>query len=51
MSRDPGVRTLQSNIKNNTSDMTGYSLFLGGLNVTNFNPRSSWEERLYTIYI
>ena len=33
MSRDPGVRTLQSNIKNNTSDMTGYSLFLGGLNV------------------
>lgn len=27
------VRTLQSNIKNNTTDMTGYSLFLGGLNV------------------
>ena len=26
-------RTLQSNIKNNTTDMTGYSLFLGGLNV------------------
>lgn len=26
-------RTLQSNIKNNKTDMTGYSLFLGGLNV------------------
>jgi hypothetical protein len=26
-------RTLQSNIKNNTTDMRGYSLFLGGLNV------------------
>lgn len=33
MSKDAGVRTLQSNIKNNTTDMTGYSLFLGGLNV------------------
>lgn len=33
MARDKGVRTLQSNIKNNTTDMTGYSLFLGGLNV------------------
>lgn len=33
MSRDVGVKTLQSNIKNNTTDMTGYSLFLGGLNV------------------
>ena len=26
-------RTLQSNIKRSTTDMTGYSLFLGGLNV------------------
>ena len=26
MARDKGVRTLQSNIKNNTTDMTGYSL-------------------------
>lgn len=33
MARDTGVRTLQSNIKNNSSDMTDYSLFLGGLNV------------------
>ena len=33
MARDSGVRTLQSNIKNNSSDMTDYSLFLGGLNV------------------
>lgn len=33
MARDAGVRTLQSNIKNNSSDMTDYSLFLGGLNV------------------
>ena len=32
MARD-NQRTLQSNIKNNTTDMTGYSLFLGGLNV------------------
>lgn len=32
MARDNGVRTLQSNIKNNSSDMTKYSLFLGGLN-------------------
>ena len=33
MSLDAGKRTLQSNIKNNTTDMRGYSLFLGGLNV------------------
>lgn len=33
-------RTLQSNIKNNTTDMTGYSLFLGGLNV----KRSALEQ-------
>ena len=32
MARD-NVTTLQSNIKNNTTDMRGYSLFLGGLNV------------------
>lgn len=32
MARD-AVQTLQSNIKNNSTDMTGYSLFLGGLNV------------------
>ena len=32
MARDD-QRTLQSNIKNNSTDMTGYSLFLGGLNV------------------
>lgn len=32
MARD-NQRTLQSNIKNNITDMTGYSLFLGGLNV------------------
>ena len=32
MARD-NQRTLQSNIKNNSTDMTGYSLFLGGLNV------------------
>lgn len=33
-------RTLQSNIKNNKTDMTGYSLFLGGLNV----KRSALEQ-------
>ena len=33
MARDVNVTTLQSNIKNNSTDMTGYSLFLGGLNV------------------
>ena len=32
MPRD-NVRTLQSNIKNNSSNMQDYSLFLGGLNV------------------
>lgn len=32
MARD-NVRTLQSNIKNNSSNMQDYSLFLGGLNV------------------
>lgn len=32
MARD-AQKTLQSNIKNNSTDMTGYSLFLGGLNV------------------
>ena len=35
MAMEKGVVTLQSNIKNNTTDMTGYSLFLGGLNVKN----------------
>lgn len=33
MARDNGVVTLQSNIKTNASNMTDYSLFLGGLNV------------------
>src|SRR5699024_9406924 len=40
MARDKGVVTLQSNIKNNSTDMTGYSLFLGGLNV----KRSALEQ-------
>ena len=33
--RDTGVKTLQSNIKCHDTDMRGYSLFLGGLNVKN----------------
>lgn len=33
--RDTGVKTLQSNIKCHETDMRGYSLFLGGLNVKN----------------
>ena len=33
--RDTDVKTLQSNIKCHETDMRGYSLFLGGLNVKN----------------
>lgn len=52
MARDTGVRTLQSNIKNNATDMTGYSLFLGGLNVKRaaleqYNVLKSGKGRIF----
>jgi len=46
------VSTLQSNIKSNTKDMTLYSLFLGGLNVTSkalaqYDPLKTGYARIF----
>ena len=51
MARD-SHKTLQSNIKNNSTDMTGYSLFLGGLNVKRaaleqYNVLKTGKARLF----
>ena len=51
MARD-AKQTLQSNIKNNKTDMSGYSLFLGGLNVKRaaleqYNVLKTGKARLF----
>ena len=48
----PDIQTLQSNIKSNTKDMTMYSLFLGGLNVTSkalaqYDPLKTGYARIF----
>jgi len=50
----PDINTLQTNIKNNTKDMTLYSLFLGGLNVTSkalaqYDPLKTGYARIFFI--
>lgn len=46
--------TIQSNIKSNTKDLTGYSLFLGGLNVKSkaleqYNPQKTGYSRIFFV--
>lgn len=48
------VTTIQSNIKSNVKDLTGYSLFLGGLNVKSkaleqYNPQKTGYSRIFFV--
>jgi len=50
----PDINTLQSNIKQHTKDMTQYSLFLGGLNVTaraleQYDPLRTGYARIFFV--
>ncbi len=48
------VTTIQSNIKSNVKDLTGYSLFLGGLNVKSkaleqYSPQKTGYSRIFFV--
>lgn len=48
------ITTIQSNIKSNVKDLTGYSLFLGGLNVKSkaleqYNPQKTGYSRIFFV--